>query len=392
MTEAMMRQPAICNFMPLIVLAISMICAPAHADDNGSLRRFGAKVEISGPQSAPIYAAGAEVKVSGSTPKNVRLLGTIVKFDGRAGDDLWATGADLDLSGEITENVNAYGARIKLNSFVGGSASLIGADILIDENAAIGRKSHASGDRVEFRGASIGRVDLEGREVVFSGSTKAGLNIRSPSVKIADGARIAGNVTIHTIGEPEISDGARIEGEVTIKSLPQLEAMRRSNEGGLIARLAFATLFSLCTFLTGLLGLVLARSGVEKSIDLLVEEPARSGIWGIGGLVSIPLIAVFLVVTVLGTPLAAALLMTLPIIILLSITISGFSIGEWIFNRAGDQISGVQRALSLLAGILLIAIGTVLPYIGGLVIGLAVILGAGALFLLFKERFGAEAG
>ena len=164
--------------------------------------------------------------------------------------------------------------------------------------------------------------------------------------------------------------------------------MRRSGDGGLIERIVVGVLATLCAFLTGVLTIVLARGGVEKTIDTLVEEPVRSGIWGVVGLVAIPLIAAFLIMTVLGSPLAAALLMTVPLIGLLSLTGSGFAVGEWIFNRAGDHVSAMHRSLSLLAGLLLIAVLSFLPYIGGAILALAIIFGAGALFLLFKDRFG----
>ena len=94
--------------------------------------------------------------------------------------------------------------------------------------------------------------------------------------------------------------------------------------------------------------------------------------------------------TVLGAPLAAALLMTVPLIALLSLTGSGFAIGEWIFNRTGDNVSAMHRALSLLAGLILIALLSLLPYIGGVILALALIFGAGALFLLFKDHFGED--
>jgi len=361
------------------------------AEENGSLRRFGAKVKIDGEQKGPLYAAGGEVVVSARSPKNARLMGANVRFLGRVGDDLWITGGDLDVSGEVGNHLHAWGAKTHLNGIIGGQASIMGADVVIGENAAITKGLHASGDKVVFKGAALGEVELEGREVEFAGSAQSNVSIRAPFVKIGDNARIKGHITIYTIGEPEISDRARIDGKVTIESLPQWEVMRRSHESGWVNRIAVGVLATLCAFLTGLLTISLARGGVEKTIDTLVEEPVRSALWGCVGLLCIPLIATFLILTVLGAPLAGAMMMTVPLILLLSITGSGFAIGEWIFNRAGDHVSAVHRAFSLLAGLLIIAILSLTPYVGGLILALAITLGAGALFLLFKDRFGEQA-
>ncbi len=381
------------RFTTTLTLGLSFLMALAVdslAGETGGLRRFGAKVEIDGKNRGPIYAAGAEIAVKGTISQNARLMGAIVKVDGDIGDDLWAVGADIDISGEISRNADIWGAKILLNAFVGGAVSILGADIEIGENTAISKKIHASGDQVSFKGAALGPVDLEGREVVFSGSAKTGLMIRAPHVKITDRARINGDVVIHTIGQPDISAGAAISGTVTIESLPQWEVMRRSHGGGLMSRIAFAALVMAGAFITGLFSLGLARGGVEKTIDRLVEQPVKSGIWGIVGLLGIPLIVALLVLTVLGAPLAAALMMTLPLIVLLALTSSGFAIGEWIFNRAGDRMSVNQRILSLLAGLFLIAIGSIVPYVGGLILALTIIFGAGALFLLFRDKFGPE--
>jgi len=379
------------TFIQLIIFAITLLGfanSQLQAKEMSKLHRLGAKVEISGVSSGSVYAAGAEVDFDGSTSGNGRLMGVIVCFAGRVGGDLWAIGANLAISGEITNDLRAWGAKILLNSFVGGRASLKGADIVIDENAAISKKTHATGDKVVFKGAAIGRVELEGREVVFAGSARSGLRIRAPSVKITENARIIGNVTIHTIGTPEISPAAQISGTVTVKKLPRWEVMRRSHEGGLINRIAPAVFATLCAFLAGILAIALARNGVETAIDTLVEQPMRSGLWGLIGLITIMVSAAFLILTILGAPLAAAILMSLPLILLLSLTGSGFAIGEWLFNRTGDDVSTMHRALSLLVGLLLLAALSIMPYIGELIIALAIVFGAGALFLLFNDRFG----
>jgi len=244
----------------------------AMAQDGASLRRFGAKVEILGEQKGAIYGAGGEVVVNARTTENARLMGGVVRFEGRVGNDLWISGGDLSMSGEVGHHIHAWGGKIVLNSVVGGTADLHGADIEIGASAAISRKTHAVGDKVTFKGASIGLVKLEGREVMFAGVAQSGLQIRAPYVKIGAGARIKGKVTIYTIGEPEISDQAQIDGEVKIESLPQWEAMRRSHQGGWVPRIALGVIITLCAFLTGLLMISLARGGVEKTIDTLVEE------------------------------------------------------------------------------------------------------------------------
>ena len=68
-----------------------------------------------------------------------------------------------------------------LNAFVGGNTSLSGSDITIGENAAISKDARASADKVTFRGAAIGPVELSGREIIFSGSAKSGLTMYAPT-------------------------------------------------------------------------------------------------------------------------------------------------------------------------------------------------------------------
>ena len=372
----------------LAALAVASPMAAAGGMDGWD--RIGAKVDIIGDNSGSISGAGFDISVKGMTRQSVRLMGGTVQYDGHTDENLWVAGYDVDISGEVVRDATIWGNKILLNAFVGGSATLRGSEIVIEENAAISQGFYASADKVTFGGASIGPVELSGREVIFSGSARSGLVIRALSVKITDAARITGDVTIHATGQPDISTEAKISGRVVTGRMGQWQVMRRTYGKRLIVSISLAFIAAMATFITGLFTLGLARNGVEKIIDNMVEQTFKCGIWGVSALIAIPLLASLLMLTLIGAPLAATLIMTLPLIVLLALSATGFAAGEWIFNRTGDEMSLLQRILSLGTGLLIIAIAAILPYVGTVFLALAIIFGTGALFLLLREMFGPE--
>jgi hypothetical protein len=120
----------------------------------------------------------------------------------------------------------------------------------------------------------------------------------------------------------------------------------------------------------------LAR-GLESSV--FAEKPGRSLIAGLAGLILIPLIAILLLITVIGFPLAFITLALYVIALLLSGVFASWLAGGWLLERFGRPEA--SRWVRIVVGTLAVSVCVSLPWIGGLVWFAILISDLGALLL-----------
>lgn len=214
------------------------------------------------------------------------------------------------------------------------------------------------GDLVVVRGALTirGRVDGD----VLTVADRATL---------ASGARVGGDFA-YVAERPRVSRRATIAGELK-RGNPE----RAAAPLGAATAAAFWLAVSVSALVLGLLLLWLAPRAADA-----VRETGRTRVGasiglGVALLIGLPIVAVLALVTVVGIPLGAALLL-----VLLPLYWIGYTTSAWMLGR---RLVGPprNRALAFLAGIVILRLLALIPVLGGLVWLAATVFGLGALFL-----------
>jgi hypothetical protein len=129
--------------------------------------------------------------------------------------------------------------------------------------------------------------------------------------------------------------------------------------------------------------LVLVVPAIPGALAIATETPpwARLGI-GLAVAIILPLIG--LLVFVIGLPvglwwLGVILLALYPVLLLVSLAVSGLALGSWLSRRIGR--AGVPSVVPFAVGLIVISLLSLLPFIGPIVNILAVIFGIGTLVL-----------
>jgi hypothetical protein len=126
--------------------------------------------------------------------------------------------------------------------------------------------------------------------------------------------------------------------------------------------------------------LILFRPFVAEVKDTLLQSSLRSLGLGFLFLVCLPVAAVVLAITLLGVPLGLLTLLGWFVLLYLSKIFVALAVGEWLLARLrSGKISA--PLLSLIAGLLLLTIVTLIPYVGRLIQVMIVSLGFGAFFI-----------
>lgn len=123
----------------------------------------------------------------------------------------------------------------------------------------------------------------------------------------------------------------------------------------------------------------------KLSKEISVSKTFKNLLYGLCVLVLVPFAAIFTFITVIGIPIGIIGLLLYGIFIYLSVAVSGTVVGNLILTKLFKQKDNAY--LSIIIGILVVRIITLIPYIGGFIYFLLMLIGLGLILeLLSKEK------
>jgi cytoskeletal protein CcmA (bactofilin family) len=250
--------------------------------------------------------------------------------------------------------------------------------IVLSGSVLVDRDEVVPGDVVVVDGDILIRGTVDGDVVAVSGDVTIRGKVGGDVVAV-DGlatlgraARVSGDLTYFD-KKPVVAPGAKVAGKV--------EKIDGGEIGDALKALAFGIwiAFSVSLVLFGLILLLLAPKAAEA---IARTAKARWGMAigvGLGAFILLPIVAVLIALTVIGTPLGIILLATLVPLFAMAYVASALVVGRLILK--GSKIP------AFLLGILILCLLTLIPFAGGLIATLAIIFGLGLLFTtLFRAR------
>jgi hypothetical protein len=214
-------------------------------------------------------------------------------------------------------------------------------------------------------GQATGDVVAVSGPVRVSGTVEGDLVAVSDRARLTRGARVEGDV-IYGDERPVVASGATVEGD-----LQKLDADEALSPGGFIGVLGLWIAFSVSTLLAGLLLLLLAPRALDAARAAARERAGGAVGWGLVIFFGVPIVAILAFLTIVGIPLAIALLLAVfPLYVL------GYVTSAWLLGR---RLVQGRPVLGFLAGWVILRALALVPVLGGLVWFGATVFGLGAL-------------
>jgi hypothetical protein len=215
-------------------------------------------------------------------------------------------------------------------------------------------------------------------KAVLQGATVKEVFVSGGSVSIDAGTTVSGDV--RTLNSTTAVDpAATIGGSVSSVETDLVAA------AAVIAPLMVLFLLGLA-LVTLVAGLALAALGarqVRAAEALITHEPLETVLFGLAGLVLIPLLAVLAMITVIGAPLGLAiLLMVWPAAAFAGYLVAGIWIGEWLLYRGAAE-RPERPYLAAVLGLVLLQVISLIPFVGAI----ASLFGFGAVLFLAWRVF-----
>lgn len=336
-----------------------------------SLLVTGESVEIDGVLVGDLFAFAERVEIRGRVEGNVFTGAKQLDLPGTVTGMVVAFGEDLSVEGSVEGGLYGAGDRLRLGRDASVRGDLLAAAGEMEIEGRVGRDLAAAAGRLELRG-EIGRDVTAWLE----------------EGRVDDGARIAGSLRAHAEDpeDLEVAAGAVVGGTVEVARAEHrhVSGFARYGHAGfyLWALVQLAMAFALGLGLRALFP-ALFGGRVESGREFFVALGV-----GFAALVVVPIALVLVGLTVVGLPIALIGLG----VFLAALYLAGIQVAVLVGHALVRPEARDLRSfgLALLAGLAVLVVATRLPFVGGPLRALVLLVGLGLLaqraFLWLRAR------
>lgn len=334
---------------------------------------------------------GQDIAVQGTIHGDVIVVGSAITVDGTVDGDVIAVGQTVRINGTVGGNLRVAAQTIILSGSVGRNATLLAESLQIEEKAVVGWSMQSAGRSLTLNGIVNGNAHFYGAEADMRGTVKGnaffGMS-EDGMLRLSAPSTIGKDFTYQADQQLTIPSGVTIGGTVR----RQEPAFRESDMKRFFRSL---DIFSRVASVFGALvvGLVLVSLLPRWSNRVVVTmraKPAKS--LGCGALlaVAIPVLAVILLFTIIGIPLAIISLLFYGIAWYVTRVYLGLFVGTWIMERFGKKNENGAKIGVMVLGVAVVSVVGWIPFVGWILTTAASLLAFGALLLTKHESLMAE--
>lgn len=339
--------------------------------------RVGDRVTVSGgPIQGPLFAAGTTVLIESDVDGDVFAVGGLVVISGRVTGDVLVAGRVVGVTGRIEGDIRCLAAELDVDAEVERTLTAVANWVLVSPVARVGRDVVVWAREVRIQGDVDRHVVGSAGFISLSGNTGGNVLVDAGSLEVRESARIGGELTYTSAAEAAVAPGAEIDGGLAWRvKAPESDGPRGANWlATLVTLVAGAAVWGVVTLLFPRLW-----TGLDETVR---RSFWRSIGWGLVLLVANPLVALFLMATIVGIPLSLALLAVYIALLWTAKIIAGDALGRTLARRLGWE-GRVSPFLPFLLGFAVVLALTRVPYVGWPIRLIVVALGLGAAGLAF---------
>lgn len=334
----------------------------------------------------PYFAAGDTVHISGTILGDAYVAGGTVTIDGTIDGDLLVAGGTVRITGKVTNDLRAVAGQIIIDGIIGGNVTSGSGNIDISEDSSIGGYLLSGAGDIYLAGPIGASAYVGGGIVSILSDIPGDLYVSTENLRLGPDSSVGGNLTYWSDTDADIQKGATISGEITknkvdTKDLKILRNTERQVKQGLFGAKIAGTIFGVLSALViGFIFLKIYPRYSELVVKTITEKPWKSLGIGFASLFLFPIAFTFLLVTVIGIPLALILLAGY----LVYIYTSKILFMLWVGAKISPKASSLMK---LFLGVVLFYLVSLLPLFGGILTFFAILFGFGALLISMKSVY-----
>ncbi len=354
----------------LLILLLIIVAIPQVT--LASTVRGGERVSITTEQSVEgdFYSVAEEVFNSGIIKGDLLTTGLSLTTNGTVEGDITAISGKVDVSGLVGDDVRVMSGEVVVSGEIKGDLVVIGGDLKVLSTAKIG------GD-VIFYGGSADIAGLVGRNIHGSidrlridGEIMGDTNVETINLTLGERAKIAGNLIYTSPIELTRAPNSVVNGEVNRQSVVVEEASLKD----------FVIVFLVLLF-SALAWYLFFRAILFKVVDQSLTHGIRSFVIGFGFTLVLPIAALILLFSTLGSFVGLALLSIYLLVLIGGVIAVGPIIGSFLlvkFNQSRERYA----VPIIVTGVLSVVVLFYIPVLGPIFLLLMTVLSIGSVAIL----------
>lgn len=307
--------------------------------------------------SGNAFGAGDDLQINQNIQGDLVLAGSKIGANGNIGDDFLGAGGEIIVNGDVSGNIIAAGGSIRVNGNVGGDVAALGGQIILSRNSVV-----------------EGDILLGGGEVTLDGTVNGNGEVSTGTLKTGDNFKLKGNLSLQADSYPtNLND--KVGGNLNITQVNATEEQYESvSKGFSIFSFIWKLLASLAI---GLVLIYLFPGFVGGLVELVKDSPLKTGLLGFLTLILLPVLSIILLATLIGWSLSILLILLFVLSLLIATVPAKLLAGKIIYNKILKKEAG--KMMYYIFGAVLFAILYEIPFLGGLIRFVALIIGLGAI-------------
>lgn len=359
-----------------IVLSFAFVASAKAFDARSAENLTVAKDQVVDSTS---YMSGTNLIVDGTIKGDLYCAGQYITINGTVEGDVLCTGQNVSIKGVVEGDVRVAGQVVTLEGAINGSVTLLGQTANIQQSAVIGRDATIFAQTSYIAGEVSRDATVGGEKIMITGQVGRNAELFGESIAM-QGGKINGNLRYTSNKQAMFEQGATVLGSTEQQQPPRHQRPQET----MVARYAAGPLYwSTAIIVIGVALLFFAPKLLKKTDHAIQVHPWRTLGVGALSLFVTPLLAVLLLLTAVGLPLAIILFALWGGSLMASLALSSYSLGRVMTSRQKSwNTRGWQKAITLAAGALVLIILAMIPIVGGLALLLALLWGLGSITLV----------
>lgn len=331
---------------------------------------------ISGTTDHTIYKVARNLTVTGTVNGDIICAGETINIDATVNGDVICAGQTVTVNGTVHGNIRVAGQTVNVGAKIDHNATVAAQDATLQANAKVGQDAGIAAQTAMVESV-VGR-DLRGSSNSLTINSEIGRNadVNANRLELQKDAKITKTLNYTGPNELKKSDGATV-GEVYFH-----KTEKKNHNFSLRGAMLAWHVYLLLALLVFSMVLVAAFPQVFVRLNgLATKNLGTVFLTGFLATIIVPIVVLALVASIIGVPLAIALLLSWFVVLMFSAPVSAFYVGSLILS------SDRRVPLLMLVGSVVLGIVSLIPLIGWLVTLFAIWFGVGTLLLSSKRAY-----
>lgn len=327
---------------------------------------LGGTINVYTKVNGDLTAAGGTVSINDSINGDLMVTGGTVLIHGPVGDDIRVMGGTVNITKNVSGDVVVLGGNIQIDKevVIAGDLIVLAGNVIMD--GIIKGRMKAKGGNITLNGNVENGAELKAEQLSINGEIRNNSTLAANKILLGSNAKLYGDVIYWQEDKAFDFGKALIDGKAIYN--PELKLQEQEWDWKYLG-FGIAAFFILY-FLSAVLCLILLNyffSGhMTKSAELMNSFFIKSFGFGILYFIAVPVLSLFLFITIIGIPIGLFLTFLFVLSILFSNVITATVTANWIKNKyKKDWGKGMLIIMSALCFIALKLVSWI-PFIGWL--------------------------